>query len=137
MMNTNKWLVVVLATAILGLGVAADVLAQPTVGRDGKPFSSILPRAAPDSDCFLANGTPGCDDAACEASVCSIDPFCCDIAWDGICADEALADPVCLEDSGVSTPEPIPAVGLFGILGLGLLAGLLGFGAFRRRNRGD
>ena len=29
------------------------------------------------------------DDAACCKTVCGIDPFCCDIEWDGICADEA------------------------------------------------
>ena len=36
-----------------------------------------------------ANGTPFCDDAACCEAVCAVDAFCCDIAWDGICADEA------------------------------------------------
>jgi hypothetical protein len=41
------------------------------------------------SDCCIANGTPGCDDPDCEAIVCAVDPFCCDVAWDGICADEA------------------------------------------------
>ena len=55
------------------------------------------------------NGTPGCDDADCCESVCAIDPFCCDTSWDGICADEAAADPNCecpacggdLSDDGV------------------------------------
>jgi len=42
-------------------------------------------------DCCVANGTPGCDDAKCEASVCSADPFCCDVAWDDICAGTAAA----------------------------------------------
>ena len=40
-------------------------------------------------DCLEANGTPGCTNEECEATVCAIDPFCCDISWDGICADEA------------------------------------------------
>jgi hypothetical protein len=40
-------------------------------------------------DCFVANGTPGCDDVDCCEAVCAIDPFCCDVAWDGICAGEA------------------------------------------------
>jgi hypothetical protein len=40
-------------------------------------------------------GTPGCGDAACCAAICAIDPFCCDVAWDGICADEAQAEPIC------------------------------------------
>jgi subtilisin-like proprotein convertase family protein len=41
------------------------------------------------SDCCVANGTPGCDDPTCEAIVCAVDPFCCDVAWDSICAGEA------------------------------------------------
>jgi hypothetical protein len=43
-----------------------------------------------EGDCCAANGTPGCDDAACTDAVCAIDPFCCDNSWDGICADEAV-----------------------------------------------
>jgi len=42
-----------------------------------------------EGDCFSANGTPGCEDETCCNIVCSIDPFCCDSEWDGICADEA------------------------------------------------
>jgi hypothetical protein len=41
-------------------------------------------------DCLENNGTPGCSNAECEATVCAIDGFCCDVSWDGICADEAL-----------------------------------------------
>ena len=40
-------------------------------------------------DCCAANGTPGCGDSGCQASVCGADPFCCDTEWDQICADEA------------------------------------------------
>ncbi len=43
------------------------------------------------SDCCIANGTPGCDDATCQALICGQDPFCCDTAWDSICADAAVA----------------------------------------------
>ncbi|MCA9290360.1 MAG: hypothetical protein KDA25_04475 [Phycisphaerales bacterium] len=46
-------------------------------------------------ECCRPNGTPGCDDDACCASVCTIDPFCCDVDWDQVCADAALADPAC------------------------------------------
>ena len=41
-------------------------------------------------DCFVANGTPGCQDEACCNTVCAVDPFCCDTAWDSICRDEAF-----------------------------------------------
>jgi hypothetical protein len=36
-------------------------------------------------DCCTANSTPGCDDPACVAAVCPLDPFCCNIEWDLIC----------------------------------------------------
>ena len=45
-----------------------------------------------DTDCCVDNGTPGCDFAPVEACVCEVDPFCCDTAWDDICADEAVTD---------------------------------------------
>ena len=40
-------------------------------------------------DCCVANGTPGCGDSGCQASVCGADPFCCDNQWDQLCADAA------------------------------------------------
>ncbi len=40
-------------------------------------------------DCCSANGTPGCDDADCCNTVCAVDPFCCNVSWDSICAEEA------------------------------------------------
>lgn len=43
----------------------------------------------PDSDCCEDNGTPGCDDPDCEATVCEVDPVCCDGSWDALCANEA------------------------------------------------
>ena len=36
--------------------------------------------------CFIANSSPGCEDATCCGVVCSIDPFCCETMWDGNCA---------------------------------------------------
>ncbi len=40
-------------------------------------------------DCCAANGTPGCDDESCCQKVCLTDPFCCDVAWDSLCASVA------------------------------------------------
>ena len=40
-------------------------------------------------DCCQSNGTPGCEDPDCCQIVCAIDPFCCDVTWDSICAGEA------------------------------------------------
>ncbi|MFQ5415088.1 MAG: hypothetical protein ACE5E6_11580, partial [Phycisphaerae bacterium] len=64
-------------------------------------------------DCCTPNGTPGCDDVACCESVCAIDPFCCDSQWDGICADEALADPNCTCGGGVPNDNCADAIEIF------------------------
>ena len=53
------------------------------------------------SNCCSAHGTPGCDDATCQASVCAIDSFCCNVAWDSICASEAQSIcPICQGGGG-------------------------------------
>lgn len=44
------------------------------------------------STCCSAHGTGGCDQPGCAACVCGIDPFCCTMAWDSICASEAAID---------------------------------------------
>ena len=41
-------------------------------------------------NCVEDHGGLGCEVSECEATVCSIDPFCCDVAWDGFCAVEAV-----------------------------------------------
>jgi hypothetical protein len=89
--------------------LAAD---QPLVGRDGKPLvdlSGSSLQAAPGSDCFIANGTPGCDDQQCENTVCAIDSFCCDVSWDGICAGEAL-DVCVVDDEWPAPPNGEPGI---------------------------
>lgn len=40
-------------------------------------------------DCCTDHVAPGCDDPTCSAQVCGVDPFCCQVQWDGICANEA------------------------------------------------
>jgi len=41
------------------------------------------------SDCCTATLLTGCSNATCTAIVCASDAFCCDSAWDAICALEA------------------------------------------------
>ncbi|MHC4429061.1 MAG: hypothetical protein ACYS0D_10750, partial [Planctomycetota bacterium] len=53
-------------------------------------------------DCFIPNGTPGCDDTECCELICSIDPFCCDVAWDTACANAALT--FCVEPCDLDCP---------------------------------
>ncbi len=45
-------------------------------------------------DCLEANGSPACSDADCCEVVCGVDPTCCDLNWDSICA--AIAGDACL-----------------------------------------
>jgi hypothetical protein len=56
--------------------------------------------------CDQPTGTPGFPaDTGCEVAVCAEDPFCCDTAWDGVCADIALGEPACA-DCLSPLPEP-------------------------------
>ena len=56
-----------------------------------------------EGDCCAANGTPGCDDPTCTATICAADAFCCDSQWDMTCANAALMEPDC-ENVGGSCP---------------------------------
>jgi hypothetical protein len=42
--------------------------------------------------CFSTHDEPFCNDETCCNSVCALDPFCCDTAWDGLCVDEAFSE---------------------------------------------
>jgi hypothetical protein len=46
--------------------------------------------SASSSTCCFASGGMGCDDAECTSLICGMDPFCCDVMWDDICAGEAI-----------------------------------------------
>lgn len=41
------------------------------------------------NSCCVGTTSPGCEDGSCCALVCAVDPFCCQTAWDAICANEA------------------------------------------------
>lgn len=45
------------------------------------------------SSCCWPHAGTGCDDLLCQAVVCAYDPYCCDVAWDALCA--AWAGNVC------------------------------------------
>ncbi len=40
--------------------------------------------------CFGTSATPGCNNESCCHTVCFVDPFCCNAAWDSICVDQAF-----------------------------------------------
>lgn len=41
------------------------------------------------TDCFEPGNGPYCADAECCQTVCNIDPYCCDVVWDGACVGSA------------------------------------------------
>jgi hypothetical protein len=45
----------------------------------------------PNDGCVIT-GEPTCGGCACEACVCEMDPYCCETAWDGVCADQCTND---------------------------------------------
>jgi hypothetical protein len=68
--------------------------------------------------CFSNNEPlPGCDDGECCDLVCSLDPYCCNIEWDQICAQFAMKmcevdpEPACLEPSDHSCYAVDPVAG--------------------------
>jgi hypothetical protein len=45
---------------------------------------------APDcGDCYATGHGTGCEVASCQAAVCAVDAYCCDVEWDGLCVSEA------------------------------------------------
>ncbi len=44
---------------------------------------------SPGSNCCSPHGGIGCEDQSCENAVCTLDPFCCRVKWDSVCAGEA------------------------------------------------
>ncbi|MGP1346004.1 MAG: trypsin-like serine peptidase [Phycisphaerales bacterium] len=67
----------------------------------------FAPGAMAQSDCCVANGTPGCDNAQCQNLICGQDPFCCNNQWDQICADAALQQcAICSSDCCFANGTP-------------------------------
>ena len=63
-------------------------------------------------DCFVSNGSPYCDDAACCEIVCALDPYCCDVTWDGACAGEAVEFCVCEKGDVPANDECVNAIAI-------------------------
>ena len=40
------------------------------------------------SSCCQDSQSAGCDDAGVQDAICAVDPFCCQVRWDGICVNE-------------------------------------------------
>jgi hypothetical protein len=86
--------------------VAAIPEFEPCGGIETNTFCLAAPACGGASgDCCAAHPSAGCVDPACQSSICTVDPFCCDIEWDNICAGEACQDANC--DCDVIDPFPI------------------------------
>jgi hypothetical protein len=75
---------------------------------DGVPCSDVnCAKVCGDEDtgnCCEANDSKLCDDLDCCTLVCeTVDPFCCDVLWDGFCAFMALQ--LCTELCGCGGPD--------------------------------
>ena len=83
-MSYSRFMILAVAAVVASVAQAGTI----HVDKDACP---------PLSSCCFDTGSPGCDDAECEAAVCAIDPFCCIINWDGPCAGLAqdLCDVLC------------------------------------------
>lgn len=56
------------------------------------PTETPAPSPTPGGDCCSAHGGPDCNDNACAACVCGLDPECCNGVWDADCASEASVE---------------------------------------------
>jgi hypothetical protein len=73
---------------------------EPACDLVAQELCTCCPRQAPGfcadevvlCDCCQAHpGLTGCNCESCESWLCAIDPYCCDVAWDSICAGEAMS----------------------------------------------
>ena len=75
-------------------GVLRDNAGKPVAGDVDMAFRFFnTPVQA--CDCCVPHPTTGCSSPICEALVCAIDTFCCNVQWDSLCAEEALGFPEC------------------------------------------
>jgi hypothetical protein len=84
----------------LGSGGDTSSTTATTGGQDGQGTTTGAGGSGSGSgnDCCANNQTPGCQDAAVEACVCALDAYCCDTAWDDVCA--GMADNDCGHSCG-------------------------------------
>ncbi|HEY3243550.1 MAG TPA: hypothetical protein VGM03_09380, partial [Phycisphaerae bacterium] len=101
-LENNESFNVVLANGGGNVGIGnTGPLATLTVAADTVAAYANTPGA---SNCFVSHASTGCDNAACQNLVCSVDSFCCATQWDGICAGEAGT--FCHGHVGIGTTAP-------------------------------
>jgi hypothetical protein len=70
-----------------------DLLEGTSVDRNGDnvPDECQGSSCGSGGSCFEPHATPGCSDRVCCETVCGLDPFCCEVAFDAACASLARA----------------------------------------------
>lgn len=57
---------------------------------EGAQQAAFEPECGAGGNCYDSNGGIGCSNQSCCYAVCTADPFCCNVTWDGLCANEAV-----------------------------------------------
>ena len=57
--------------------------------------------------CLRAHTTPNCVVEECCRAVCDIDPFCCEVVWDGLCAETARTRGECNDQATCGGPPNV------------------------------
>ncbi len=111
--DNNAWKLIRVSTASIAghFSNHDDAFPGGTTAQSGTTLAEDCEIALPEcGDCLVNNGTPGCENGACTDIVCSIDPFCCNVFWDDLCAEEAAEyclDEVCVAGSICGIPTPL------------------------------
>ena len=86
----------------LSVGAIVMLLASGAMATQPRPDETRCDDPTWESNCCEPRpNETGCDDPICEEAVCGIDPFCCHVFWDDLCA----------VTSGSLCPEVCPSGG--------------------------
>jgi len=88
------------------LACNATLIDQTTGGSTNTDFPGTCPSPGVGCDCAQSGYTNNNFGDACAASVCSADSFCCNVFWDGICANAAAINPACAYCVGAGCTAP-------------------------------
>jgi hypothetical protein len=115
------------AGAVLRPSADADPLGpSPCIAGEQRPATAIIDFEANYLEGNTAQATagvggrPGCSDPVCEAVICGLDSFCCDVEWDQTCANAAAVDPNCncsTSDCCLSSVQEVIGAGVLAIPG--------------------
>jgi hypothetical protein len=114
------------STGAWAIGVASTTTgSQDTPGANNVDPAVFVCGDTGAGDCSVAHENAACADECCCESVCTADPFCCQVRWDAICA-AAAAD--CTGSCGGGCQTDLNADGATDGNDLGLLLGAWGPG---------